>query len=53
MNMDATKYKQIVDNCVMYLAATRHDLMYVLNLISSLMNCPTKSHIQAVKRVLK
>jgi len=52
VKVDATKYKQIV-GCLIYLAATRPDLMYVLSLISRFMKCPTELHMQAVKRVLK
>ncbi|RHN78204.1 putative RNA-directed DNA polymerase [Medicago truncatula] len=52
VKVDATKYKQIV-GCLMYLAATRPDLMYVLSLISRFMNCPTELHMHAVKRVLR
>lgn len=52
VKVDATMYKQIV-GCLMYLAATRPDLMYVLSLISRFMSCPTELHMQAVKRVLR
>ncbi|CAJ2672444.1 unnamed protein product [Trifolium pratense] len=52
VKVDATMYKQVV-GCLMYLAATRPDLMYVLSLISRFMNCPTELHMHAVKRVLR
>jgi len=52
VKVDVTKYKQIV-GCLMYLAATRPDLMYVLSLISRFMNCPTELHMNAIKRVLR
>lgn len=52
VRVDATKYKKIV-GCLMYLAATRPDLMYVLSLISWFINCPTELHMNAVKRVLR
>ncbi|CAI8615091.1 unnamed protein product [Vicia faba] len=52
VKVDSTKYKQIVD-CLVYLAATRPDLMYVLSLISRFMNYPTELHMHAVKRVLR
>lgn len=50
VKVDATMYKQIV-GCLMYLAATRPDLMYVLSLINRFMSSPTELHMQAVKRV--
>lgn len=49
VKVDATMYKQIV-GCLMYLAATRPDLMYVLSLISRFMSCPTELHMQTVKK---
>ncbi|XP_062013804.1 secreted RxLR effector protein 161-like [Rosa rugosa] len=52
VKVDATMYKQVV-GCLMYLAATRPDLMYVISLISRFMGSPTELHMQAVKRVLR
>ncbi|KAH9685900.1 hypothetical protein KPL70_014158 [Citrus sinensis] len=52
VKVDETEYKQDV-GCLMYLAATRPDLMYVLGLVSRYMGCPTELHMQAVKRVLR
>lgn len=52
VKVDATMYKQIV-GYLMYLAATRPDLMYVLSLISRFMSCPTELHMQTVKMVLR
>ncbi|BBH01707.1 hypothetical protein Prudu_012069 [Prunus dulcis] len=37
----------------MYLTATRHDLMFAMNLISRYMESPTELHFQAAKRVLR
>lgn len=50
--VDATTYKQIVGS-LMYLTATRPDLMYVVCLISRYMEKPTDIHLQAAKRVLR
>ncbi|XP_056163923.1 secreted RxLR effector protein 161-like [Syzygium oleosum] len=44
-------YKQIVGS-LMYLIATRPDIMYGVSLISRYMEDPTKKHLQAAKRIL-
>ncbi|XP_057973375.1 secreted RxLR effector protein 161-like [Malania oleifera] len=50
--VNATMYKHLVGS-LMYLTATRSDLMYVVSLISRFMASPTELHLQAVKRVLR
>jgi hypothetical protein len=50
--VNATMYKQLVGS-LMYLIATRLDLMYVVSLISRFMASPTELHLQAAKRVLR
>ncbi|KAH9687063.1 hypothetical protein KPL70_014633 [Citrus sinensis] len=52
VKVDETEYKQVV-GCLMYLAATRPDLIYVIGLVSRYMGCPTELHMQVVKRVLR
>ena len=52
VKVDATKYKQLVGS-LMYLTATRPDLMYVVCLISRFMASPTEMHLQTAKRVLR
>ncbi|XP_057969405.1 secreted RxLR effector protein 161-like [Malania oleifera] len=47
-----TLYKQIVGR-LMYLTATRPDIMHVVSVISSYMECPTKIHLLAAKRILR
>jgi len=37
----------------MYLTVTHLDLMFIVSLISRYMECPTKSHLLAAKRVLR
>ena len=49
---DSTVYKQIVGS-LMYLTATRPDLMFSVSLISRYMERPTDSHFQAAKRILR
>ncbi|KAJ9551903.1 hypothetical protein OSB04_015948, partial [Centaurea solstitialis] len=50
--VDPHLYKQMV-GCLMYLAATRPDLMFVISLISRYMERPTEQHMGMIKRVLK
>ncbi|CAL5384331.1 unnamed protein product [Camellia sinensis] len=52
VKVNATMYKQLVGS-LMYLTATRPDLMYVVFLISRSMASPTELHLQAAKRVLR
>ncbi|XP_015579967.1 uncharacterized mitochondrial protein AtMg00810-like [Ricinus communis] len=52
LKVDATAYKQIVES-LMYLTATRPDLMYVVSLVARFVEAPTTMHQQAVKRVLR
>jgi len=49
---DSTFYKQIVGS-LMYLMATRLDLMFIVSLISRYMEKPTESHLLTAKRVLR
>ncbi|BBG94373.1 transposable element gene [Prunus dulcis] len=44
VNMDATEYKQLVGS-LLYLTATRPDLMYAVGLISRYMEKPTEMHL--------
>lgn len=50
--IDATMYKKMVGS-LMYLTATRPDLMYSVCLISRYMEKPTEMHLQAVKRIFR
>lgn len=50
--VDATQFKQVVGS-LMYLTATRPDLMYSVCLISKYMANPTEGHLFAAKRVLR
>lgn len=52
VKVDSTFYKQIVGS-LMYLTATRPDIVLVVSLISRYMECPTELHLQAAKRVLR
>lgn len=37
----------------MYLTATRSDILYVVSVLSRFMNCPSKLHMKAAKRVIR
>lgn len=50
--VNSTLYKQIVGN-LMYLAATRPDIMHAVSVISRYMECPTEIHLLAAKRILR
>jgi transposase InsO family protein len=52
VKVDSTLYKQIVGS-LMYLTATRPDLMFIVSLISRYMESPTESHLLAAKRILR
>jgi len=49
---DSSLYKSIVGS-LMYLTATRPDIMYVVSLISKFIERPKEAHWQATKRILR
>ena len=51
-NVDPTLYKSIVGN-LMYLTATRPNIMYAMSLISRFMEKPKETHWQATKGILR
>jgi hypothetical protein len=52
VEVDSTIFKRIV-GILMYLTATRLDMMYVISLISRFMKRPPELHLNAAKRVLR
>ncbi|CAL1361578.1 unnamed protein product [Linum trigynum] len=50
--VDSTMYKQIVGS-LMYLTATRPDIMYAMSLISRYMENPIELHLLEAKRILR
>uniref|UniRef100_A0A5B7B1Y6 Reverse transcriptase Ty1/copia-type domain-containing protein n=1 Tax=Davidia involucrata TaxID=16924 RepID=A0A5B7B1Y6_DAVIN len=50
--VDDTLYKQIVGS-LMYLTATRPDIMHAVSVISRYMECPTEIHLLAAKRIFR
>ncbi|KAI3708032.1 hypothetical protein L2E82_37034 [Cichorium intybus] len=51
-NVDPGLYRSLV-GCLMYLTATRPDLMFAVSIISRYMECPKVGHWEAGKRILK
>ncbi|GKB48853.1 retrovirus-related pol polyprotein from transposon TNT 1-94 [Tanacetum coccineum] len=51
-DVDSTLYKQIVGSLI-YLTATRPDIMYVVNLVCRFMESPKEVHLQAAKRIMR
>jgi hypothetical protein len=51
-NVDPTLYKRLVGS-LMYLTATRPDIMFAVSLISRFMESPKDSHWQVGKRILR
>ncbi|GAV61452.1 hypothetical protein CFOL_v3_04979 [Cephalotus follicularis] len=50
--VDDTLYRSLVGS-LMYLTATRSDLMFSISMISRFMECPKRSHWEAGKRILR
>lgn len=50
--VDATLFKQLIGS-LMYITATRPDVMHVTCLLSRYMVSPTEFHLQEAKRVLR
>eukprot|EP00253_Pinus_taeda_P002805 PITA_02805 len=51
-NVNLTLYKSMIGS-LMYLTATRPDIMYVVSLVSRFMETPKDTHWQVEKRILK
>ena len=49
---DVTMYRQLVGSLI-YLTLTRPDISYVVGVISRYMSNPKKSHLDAVRRILR
>ena len=52
IHVNETSFKQMV-GCLMYLASTRLDLMFLVSLISRYMAKPTELHLMVAKRILR
>ncbi|KAF7831480.1 Retrovirus-related Pol polyprotein from transposon RE2 [Senna tora] len=47
------KYYISLLGCLMYLTASRPDIMHVVSLLSRFMHCASEEHLQAAKRVVR
>ncbi|RVW24713.1 Copia protein [Vitis vinifera] len=50
--VDEGLYRSMI-GCLMYLTATRPDIMHVVSLLSRYMHCASEIHFQAAKRVIR
>ncbi|GKV37353.1 hypothetical protein SLEP1_g45393 [Rubroshorea leprosula] len=50
--VDASQYRSVVGS-LLYLTATRPDIMYAASLLSRFMSSPTQLHFAIAKRVLR
>ncbi|GKA47484.1 retrovirus-related pol polyprotein from transposon TNT 1-94 [Tanacetum coccineum] len=50
--VDQTRYRGMI-GCLMYLTASRHDLVFVVCMFARYQSKPTKKHLEAVKRVFR
>jgi hypothetical protein len=50
--VDPTQFKQIIGS-LMYLTATRPDLMFAVNMVARFMEQPVETHMIAAKRILR
>ena len=50
--VDETLYKSLI-GCLMYLTATRPDILYAISILSRFMNYAKESHLKGAKKVLR
>ncbi|KAK5843028.1 hypothetical protein PVK06_005456 [Gossypium arboreum] len=50
--VDESTYRSLV-GCLLYLTATRPDIMFAVSLLSRFMHCCNEKHFQAAKRVFR
>lgn len=44
---------RILIGCLIYLTATRLDILYVVSVLSRFMNCANETHLKDAKRVMR
>ena len=49
--VDESQYRSLI-GCLMYLTATRPDIMFSVSLLSRFMQCASEVHFQAAKRII-
>ncbi|XP_052479548.1 uncharacterized mitochondrial protein AtMg00810-like [Gossypium raimondii] len=50
--VDEKAYRSLI-GCLLYLTATRPDIVYAISLLSKFMHCSNMAHLKAAKRVLR
>ncbi|KAF3626284.1 putative hexokinase-3 [Capsicum annuum] len=50
--VDEGNFRSLI-GCLMYLTATRPDILFVVSLLSRFMHCATEMHLQAAKRIIR
>ena len=50
--VDEEKFRSLI-GCLLYLTATRPDILHATSLLSRFMHCPTEIHMRAAKRILR
>lgn len=50
--VDESHYRSLI-GCLMYLTATRFDILYAVNVLSRFMHGPSEVHLKAAKRVVR
>jgi len=50
--VDETYIRSFI-GCLMHLTAKRHDILFVVSVLSRFMHCPSEVHLQAAKRVVR
>lgn len=50
--VDEVLYRSLI-GCLMYLTATRPDIMHAVSLLSRYMHCASEIHLQAAKRIIR
>ena len=50
--VDEKHYKSLI-GCLMYLSATRPDILFAVSILSRFMHCASEVHLQAAKRVVR
>jgi len=50
--VDEEKFRSLI-GCLLYLTATRPDILYATSILYRFMHCPTKIYMRAAKRILR
>ncbi|RVX14987.1 Retrovirus-related Pol polyprotein from transposon TNT 1-94 [Vitis vinifera] len=50
--VDESQYRSLI-GCLMYLTATRPDIMFLVSLLSRFMHCASEVHFQVAKRIVR